>query len=490
MSSLNQQLQSSLLFSFMDKYFGYILRFISTIIIARLLSPEEIGIFSVAFVVISLGHVLRDFGVAQYLIQEKELSDHKIKAAFGTMFIIAWSMWLILYLGKNYVAEFYNEPKLTPALNVLIIIFLLAPFGSVRIALMRRQMMFKTLAKINIFSYITLFVVTLLLCYLKFSFMALVWGQLAGVLATNLGCVFACKRNYWYFPSLKGAREVIKFGFNITAANIVENFAEGAPDLFIGKFMNMQAVGIYSRAQGCVGLFKIFVTASVWPVILPYFSIKNREGVQLLPDYLTAISIYTIFAWPFFIALMVLAEPIVSLLYGPQWHASIVLVQILCLAAIFDASFPFRAPLLVALGNTELNLKLQCMTSGLKIVAILIGSWYGLLYAALSLVLSEFVAQLYIFYGLKSVVKLNFMNWFVHIRMSLLAAALFGVICSSLKILSARYVLSDWQLMIISIAFCGAVWLAVLVYFKHPLSQHLIQFYNRFKQRDLKEETL
>ncbi|MCS5709126.1 lipopolysaccharide biosynthesis protein [Candidatus Berkiella cookevillensis] len=490
MSQLAQQFQSSLLFSFMDKYLGYILRFISTIIIARLLSPEEIGIFSVAFVIIGLGHVLRDFGVAQYLIQEKDLRDHKIKAAFATMFMIAWSMWFILYLGKDLLAAFYDEPRLTSALNILIIIFLLAPFGSIRIALMRRQMMFKTLAKINIFSYITLFIVTLVLCYFKFSFMALVWGQLAGVLATNLGCVLVCRKNYWYFPSLQGARAVIKFGFNITLANIIENLAEGAPDLFIGKFMNMQAVGIYSRAQGCVGLFKIFVTASVWPVILPYFSIKNRAGIQLLPDYLTAISIYTIFAWPFFIALMVLAEPIVLLLYGQQWHASILLVQILCLSAIFEASFPFRAPLLVALGNTQLNLKLQFMTSGMKIMAILIGSCYGLIYAALSLVLSEFIAQLYIFHGLKSVVKLNFMNWFEQVRLSLLVSILLGVVCFSLKLLSANYAISHWQLIMSAIALCALLWLAVVLYFKHPLSQHLVQFYSRFKRRSLREETL
>jgi len=473
LSELANKLKSSLSYSFLDKYIGYILRFISTIVVARLLTPEEVGIYSVAFVLISLGHVLRDFGVAQYLIQQKELNEQKIRAAFATMFFIAWSLWLILFLCKNQFAQFYDEPRLNDALAVLTIIFLLAPFGSVRIALLRRDMHFKTLAKINVFSYISLFVVTLVLCFLDYSFMSLVWGQLAGVMATIVGCVLACGKKYWYWPSLKGIKHVCQFGLSITSANIAENAAEGAPDLLIGKLLSIESVGIFSRAQGCVSLFKIFVSASVWPVILPYFSIKNREDGNILPDYLKAIEIYTAFAWPFFVCLILLAEPVVLLLYGSQWIASIQLVKVLCLAAIFEASFPFRSPLLVAMGHTNLNLRMQLIVSGMKVLAISIGCFYGLLYAAIGLVFAEFLSQFYIFYGLRSVLPFQLQQWYQHIRSSILLSISLGGMCLVFIWLGRIYNLSHWLVIALSLIVGFGIWVYNLSILKHPIYDQL-----------------
>lgn len=483
MSELANKLKSSLSYSFLDKYIGYILRFVSTIIVARLLTPEEVGIYSVAFVLISIGHVLRDFGVAQYLIQQKELNEQKIRAAFATMFFIAWSLWLVLYLCKNQFAQFYHEPRLNDALAVLTIIFLLAPFGSVRIALLRRGMHFKTLAKINVFSYISLFIATLVLCFSGYSFMSLVWGQLVGVIATIIGCVLACGKKYWYWPSLKGMKHVFAFGISITAANIAENTAEGAPDLFIGKLLNMESVGIFSRAQGCVSLFKIFVSASVWPVILPYFSMKNREDGNILPDYLKAIEIYTAFAWPFFICLMLLAEPIVLLLYGTQWASSIPLVKVLSLAAIFEASFPFRNPLLVAMGHTTLNLHMQLIVSGLRVVAICLGCFYGLFYAAIGLVLAEFVSQFYIYYGLKKVLPLQLYQWYQHVRSSIILSVSLGGMSLVFVWIGKMYNLPYWFIIALSLIVGFGGWVYSLSFLKHPIYKQITTVILKIKSK-------
>lgn len=474
MNTLNEQLKSSLFFSFLDKYFGYILRFISTIIVARLLTPEEIGLFSVAFVVISIGHVLRDFGVAQYLIKEADLTEEKIRAAFATMFIIAWSMWVILFWGKQYFADFYHEPRLSEALQVLTIIFLLAPFGSVRIALLRRNMQFQSLAKINVFSYITLFTVTLALCYLKFSYMALVWGQLAGVVATNIGCVLVCGKRYWYFPSLKGTREVIHFGVHITLANIVENTSDGAPDLLIGRLLSLHSVGLFSRAQGCVNLFKLFVTSSVWPVILPYFSIKNRSGEALLPDYLKAIEIYTAFAWPFFMALMILSEPVVIVLYGSQWIDSIILVKLLCMAAFFEASFPFRNALYISLGQAKQNFNLQLVVSTLRVSAILIGCFYGLVYAAIGYTLAEVLSQWVIYRSLKNLISMRLTHWLTKVWISLVATILTAMACMVVLKVNTYFSMPYWSILMIAFCACLSVWIATLFILQHPLKRFIL----------------
>ena len=137
--------------------------------------------------------MIRDFGVAQYLIKEKKIDQQKITAAFTLMLIIAWSLFALLILGRGWIAEFYDKPEMADALGILSLIFLFAPFGSVRIALLRRNMDFKSLAKINIFSYLSLQSVTLYLAFVGFGFSALAWGQVAGVVAINIGTFFYCR---------------------------------------------------------------------------------------------------------------------------------------------------------------------------------------------------------------------------------------------------------------------------------------------------------
>lgn len=375
----------------MDKYVGYLLRFISTVIVARLVSPDDIGIFSVAFVVISLGHVIRDFGVAQYLIKEREICSEKIVAAFSLMLIIAWSLFFALYFGRHAIATFYDKPEVNQALSVLALIFLFAPFGSVRIAMLRREMDFKSLAKINIASYLALHIVTIYLAVEGWGYLALAWGQIAGVIATVIGTLLYSKLPICW-PSFKGMRGVIRFGANISATNIGETLATGAPDLILGRVLNMEAVGFFGRAQGLIGLFKIAVQAAVWPVVLPYFSGKERQGLSICEDYKSAINYYTAFAFPFLAVLGLASELIIMVLFGRVWLPAAPLVSCLCLGALAEAALPFLGPYLVAQGRESLNLRLQWVNTGLVLALVLVGSFISLYAAAIGFIVAQIVS--------------------------------------------------------------------------------------------------
>lgn len=388
MEDISGKLKKSLTLSFFDKYVGYFLRFIATVMIARLVTPDDIGIFSVAFVVIALGHVIRDFGVAQYLIKEKEINQDKIVAAFTLMLIISWSLFLLMYWMRPAIAGFYDKPEVDEALKVLSLIFLFAPFGSVRIALLRRAMDFKSLAKINIASYLSLQIVTVTLAWMGWGYLALAWGQIAGVIATMLG-TFAYHKLPLMMPRLKGIRGVMRFGVNISATNVGESLASGAPDLILGRVIDMEAVGFFGRAQSLISLFKIAVQAAVWPVVLPYFSSKDRQGLSILEDYEKAIRYYTTFALPFLAVLGIASELMIEVLFGSTWLPAAPIVKWLCIGAMLETCFPFLGPFLVAIGHEKLNLRLQWLNTALIVITILIGSLQGLVYAAIGFVVAQ-----------------------------------------------------------------------------------------------------
>ena len=170
----------SLIVSFAEKYSITFVQLISSLIIARLLSPTEIGLFSVAMLIIGFAHMLRDFGVSNYLVQERELSPEKIRAAFTVTLIIAWTAAVLLHLLSPLLAYFFDQPSLIGLINVLSINFWLIPFSSVAFGLLRRQLNFNALYWINTLTALVSSVLAVILAYSGFSFMSLAWAAVAG----------------------------------------------------------------------------------------------------------------------------------------------------------------------------------------------------------------------------------------------------------------------------------------------------------------------
>ena len=135
----------SLLLSLAERYFGILIQLISFFVLARLLTPAQIGLYSVAAATIGLAQVVRDFGIGSYLIQETDITPERVRTAFTLTGLISLASFLILVGCAPWLAGFYDHPQLGLILQVLAINFLLIPFSSTALALLRRSMNFKAL---------------------------------------------------------------------------------------------------------------------------------------------------------------------------------------------------------------------------------------------------------------------------------------------------------------------------------------------------------
>src|SRR4051812_17977739 len=142
----------SLAFSFAEKYGSYALVFVGMVVLARLLTPKDFSIFAVGMAVVALIDVFRDFGVGNYLVQEQEVTEARVHAAFTVTFSISLLSGLNLLAGTDALAAFYDEPGLNRLMPLFAANFLLVPFGMPSLALLRRDMAFKALAGINLFA--------------------------------------------------------------------------------------------------------------------------------------------------------------------------------------------------------------------------------------------------------------------------------------------------------------------------------------------------
>jgi len=148
----NKSLKVALMFSAIGEYSTQIVGFVSIMILARLLSPEEIGVYAVAGTASLLAAEISTFGVVQFLIREKDIHESKIRSVLGMAIIVTWGLGLLLILSAPYIAVFYDKPAIKNILWILSISFFVVPFFGVPISIWKRKMQFRQIALMNFVS--------------------------------------------------------------------------------------------------------------------------------------------------------------------------------------------------------------------------------------------------------------------------------------------------------------------------------------------------
>jgi O-antigen/teichoic acid export membrane protein len=368
----------SLLMSFAEKYSVLVISMVSSMIMARLLTPAQIGIFSIGAVVVGITQLVRDFGIGQYLIQERDLNTERIRAAYTLTLLIAWTMAALLALASYPIAAFYGQPGVGKVLRILALNILLIPFGSITLPVLRRQMRFSALYCINVANALANLIVCLTLVNLGFGYLSLAWAAVAGSMVTVLVSLLFRPAGMPWAPGVKGMRKLLAFGAYATGSNVLDECGVAAPDMIVGKLIDVAAVGLLGKAQATLNIFNMLITKAVTPVLLPLFSASARDGHDMKRLYLQTIAYMAGLAWPFFAVLAVLATPLIRLLYGQQWDASAPLVRIMCVSAAVFCLFSMARDLFVAMGQVRLRAQLEAVSVPLRIVGIIAAAPFGL----------------------------------------------------------------------------------------------------------------
>lgn len=344
----------ALIVSLVERYLLITLGLASSVIVARLLTPEQIGIFAVSLAVVSVAQVLRDFGVVNYLIQVKELTSQHVRVAFGLSLLLGTTLCLLVAVAAPWVGDFYGEPRLVPVLRIGALSFLVLPFGTISLALLRREMQFQKALYATIAGGVAGFIATVGTAYAGFGPQSLAIGGLV----TNAAVGWVAWRmrpdRFILAPSLRGARELVKFGAQSSAASVVTSISMDINDLAIGKIMGFGPVAIISRAQGLMNIFHRDVMSAIRNVALPTFAKAHREGKPIEAKYVEAVVAVTAVAWPFygFVALFPLA--LLRLMFGPQWDAAVPLVVVFCLAGAIAACSNLALVAVIAVGRIDI----------------------------------------------------------------------------------------------------------------------------------------
>jgi O-antigen/teichoic acid export membrane protein len=459
----------SLLFSFVEKYVLVLLSLAGGMIISRLLTPTETGIYAVAAVLLGVAQVLRDFGAGQYLVQERELTEAKLRAVLGASFLFAWPMAALIALLGYPLASFYREPQLAPLLQLLAVNFVLLPFSSVILPMLRREMRFGAICAINLMHGLCSVLVSVTLAWHGFGFMSMAWGSVAATSAALLLSLWLSPPRMPWLPARAGIGRVIVFGAYATGGNLIDEAGAAAPDLVIGKMIGMDAVGIFGKAIAVLAVFHKAITNAVTPVVYPLYAAHVRGGGDAREAYLRTVSYMTAFAWPFFTCVAVMALPILRLLYGEQWDAAAPLIRIMCFSSALYSISCMSRYFLVAIGQAAPQARLDGMTVMLRIALLMLAAPFGLSAVAWAIVGATVFR---VTFTMRCLTRLG------GISIAQVAAASFkGLLLTGLAVLAPLSVLAlspdSPALAVVAGVASVLLWFAGIVLVRHPLIDEL-----------------
>lgn len=479
----------ALFYSYLSNYLSLGLNFAASIIIARLLTPSEVGVFSIAAAFVALGHIIRDFGVSQYVIQEQELTPTKIRAAFTVTLLIGWCIALLIWLLAPLAGTFYENPGISEVLALLTLNFVLLPFGSITSAYLHRQMRMDRILWIKGSAAVFQSITGVTCAYLGFSYMSLAWGALAGTVATIIVANLLRPKSLPVLPGIQGISQVLGFGSRLGATRVLGHIAEVTPELVMGKFFGMHAVGLWSRAQGTVTLFGSLIMNSSRSVITPTFAKAEREGRPLKPPYLHVLSAITGLAWSFYAGLAVLAPDLILFMFGDKWAGAIPYVQLWCLPVSIYHLMSFFSDVLVGTGHVNRMVRVDLTLSATRLVLTGLAATIS---AEAVLLAATAVAAMRLPLHRKNLREVLDVGLIDIARVSLgsiqLALAVGLMAWSTLYLLSEGSIESNGVRLFAGITAAGVALLGTAFLTRHPLAQELTRFTTHLMKRRSRTE--
>lgn len=444
-----------------------VLSVLSSMVLARLLSPGQIGAYAVSAVLIAIVHQFRDFGTTNYLIQAPKLDQEQIGKAFAITLVSSWTIAILLFILAPLGEIFYRSPDVRRVIHVLGLNFLIIPFGSITLTLLRRELRFKERAVIDHVSAISGVFVAILTAYAGLGAVSLAWGTVSSTVGGIVTSYFFRPKQYKWSISFSGLSNLAEYGITVTGSSLVTQLNRGVAELIGGRMLGLDAVGLFNKARSVTDQIGALLLGVANQVTLPVLVSRHREGQDIAPIYLKAIELLTGLVWPVCVFAGIMPFEIIRTMFGVQWDAAIPSLRLLCLLGILGSPFWLWTQVFYALGFVKKVLIGESFSLAISASALLISINFGVNNIALALVCSTPLGISLLYWFVHNSVKFNQRDFLAICFRSAVPALLCGLCTWALAI---TIPLENPFLRILVVApLAVAGWLCGLMLVRHAL---------------------
>lgn len=344
-----------------------LIQFAGIAILARILPVSDFGLMTMAAAVTMFASLLIDIGIGAAVVQRKSLDNQLLSTVFWTNVFFGSAIGAAVVALSPLAAIAFSEPRLIVILISLAALFPITALGTLHLSLLEREVRFRSIAITEIIAALVGLATALLLANAGEGVYALVGQSLAPATMMTIG--------YWILSRWKPAfvwhknsfKDVWRFGSNLLGFNIINYFARNSDNILIGAMQGPANLGFYNLAYRLMFLPTQTLTTAVNRVLFPVYSKKIRAGDGISDYFLKVVSLICLLTAPISFGLWAVREPFVDVLLGSQWTQSAEVLAWLAPIGLFQALLSTTGSALMALGRTDLMIKLSAVAAAILI---------------------------------------------------------------------------------------------------------------------------
>jgi len=378
MDSLKDKTIRGLWWSFLESVGVQGVRFVIGIVLARLLFPEQFGLISMLIIFMAVAQSFLDSGFGAALIQKREATPTDNCSIFYFNILLGVVAAGILCLIAPWIADFYNQPILTPLTRALSLTIVINSFGLIQGAILAKQINFKTQTKVSLIASVLSGIIGVTLAATGFGVWSLVVQQISSAF---FGTVFLWLLNAWrpaLIFSLKSLREMFSFGSRMLASGLLNQIFDNIYLLVIGKLFSATDLGFFTRAKTFGDLPSQTLSGMIGRVTFPVFSTIQDDSARLKRGMKKALTMLVLVNFPMMVGLAIIARPLVLVLLTEKWAESIPYIQLLSFLGLSYPLHVINLNLLQALGRSDLFLRLEIIKKVLIVINIAVTWRWGI----------------------------------------------------------------------------------------------------------------
>lgn len=385
---------TNFIWRFAERCAAQLVSFIVSIVLARILMPEDYGTIALVMVFTSILQIFVDSGLGTSLIQKKDADDLDFSSVFYFNFAVCLVLYLGMFLAAPYIAVFYDNSMLTPVIRVLSLTIVISGVKGIQQAYVSRCMLFKKFFFATIGGTIFSAILGISMAYAGLGVWALVAQQISNATIDTLLLWITVKWRPQKEFSWNRLKNLLSFGWKLLVSALLDTGYNNVWNLIIGKLYSSSDLAFYNQGDKFPKVIVTNINTSIDSVLLPSMS-KSQDNKQRVKQMTRrAIKTSTYVMAPLMMGLAFCAEPIVRIVLTDKWLPCVPFLRIFCITYMFWPVHTANLNAINAMGRSDWFLKLEIIKKVVGIVILLSTMWFGVMAMAYSLLLSSLLSQM------------------------------------------------------------------------------------------------
>ena len=447
MGALKDKTVKGIIWSSIDRFSAQGINFVFSILIARLLLPEDYGVIAMLNIFLAISQTFIDSGFGSALIRKQDCTETDFSTVFYFNILVALLFYAILWFCAPAIANFYETPILIPITRLVSLTLVIGALSGVHNAKLTIQLDFKSRANISIIATILTGVLGLWMAYKGYGVWALAFQSVCSRLVKTILVIAYVNWKPTFAFSWKSFVELFSFGSKLLASGLLDTIYNNLYTLVIGKVFSPTILGQYSKANSLAQFPSSNITGVLQTVTFPVLSSIQNEEERLADAYKRFLKLSAFIVFPLMIGLSAVADPFIRIALTDKWDGTIRLLQIICFALMWYPISAINLNILQVKGRSDYFLRLEIIKKILGVIMLCVTVPLGIIYMCIGSVITTLLSVAWNTYYTKKLMNYGF---FAQMR-DLLPIMIHSLVMGGLVAMVVHYMPTLWLKLIVGV---------------------------------------